>query len=528
MSDTNEKMTFGKIERRQERNRQEATKKKKRTIITVLVIVALVVAFAGAMFLNSGYIRRNFPALTVGGVDFSAAEFDFFFTHAIFNHQQAVFDQMGGLFPGMVPDPNWPLSRQIQNETTGETWADFFEDLTIRQMTELVELYLEAGEYGYVLREESREAMEEHIEMLMMEAEMFGESFNSYLRSIFGRSVNERVFRSMTEFVTTANSFNEYMWNAFTYTAEELEEFYEENRNLLDNFSYRVFLVRAETVNIADFESTEEFDEAREQALEDARVQAAEIAAGIETEEDFIAAALAFDENEFGDPRSTLRVLPGEWLNIFYGPWLQDPARVSGDTTTEDTTTGTQVLFFIERDPNEYRMVEMRQILFMREQSWAMDFDEIEDEDARQEAMDMFAQAEMLADMDAMHRASAVYDLFVEGGATLELLLELMAEHSDDPAPGGLYTDISKVVTQNKMVPEIEEWLFAPGRDIGDFALIRTEDFGYHLVFLYGFGESYRDFIADERLRATDHSEWFETIEPVGNAKRWAFFLTSH
>ncbi|MCL2402214.1 MAG: hypothetical protein FWC90_06185 [Oscillospiraceae bacterium] len=527
MSETNEKMTFGKIERRQARSRQEETKKKRVRLISILVIVALAIAFSGALFLNSNYIRRNFPAVTVGGRDFTAAEFDFFFIHAYFDYQQAVVDQMGGFVPGMMPEPGWPLRSQIQNHTTGETWADFFNDLTITQIAELVELYSAAMDYGYVLRDGSRAVMDEEIEMLMMMAEWEGISFTAHLRNIYGRSVNERVFREMSEFMFTANSFNEYMWDTFAYTPEALSEFYEENIDMFDNFTYRIFLFRAETVNMVDFESTEEFEEAREQALESARVQAAAIAAGIETEEDFIAAASAFDDIEFGEPDSTLRVFPGEWLGGVYGPWMRDPSRTFGDITTEDIPTGTHVIFFINRDSNEYRMVDMRQILFSREQSMFIDFDDIEDDDARQEAMDMFQQMEMQAEMDVRLRAEAVYNLFVEGGATEELLLELMAEHSDDHTEGGLYTDISKVITQNKLVPEIEEWLFAPGRDIGDFALIRTEDFGYHLVFFTGFGESYRDFIADARMRDRDHAEWFENLEPVGNARRWAFFLTS-
>jgi hypothetical protein len=527
MSETNEKMTFGKIERRQARNQQEESKKKRFRIVTILVIVALVLAFSGAMFLNSNYIRRNFPALTVGGRDFTAAEFDFFFIHAYFDYQQAVTDQMGGFVPGLMPEPGWPLRSQIQNHETGATWADFFNDLTITQITELVELYSAAMEYGYVLRDESRAVMEEEIEMLMMMAEWEGNSFATHLRNVYGRSVNERIFREMSEFMFTANSFNEYMWGAFEYTPAELADFYEENKDLFDNFTYRVFLVRAEAVNMADFDSTEDFEEAREQALDAARVQAAEIVAGIRTEEDFIAAARAFDEAEFGEPDSTLRVFPGEWLGGVYGPWLRDSSRTFGDITTEDIPTGTHVIFFMERDPNDYRMVDMRQILFARQQSMFIDFDEIEDENARQEAIDMFEQTEIQAEMELRQRAEAVYNLFVEGGATEELLLELILEHSDDHTPGGLYTDISKVITQNKLVPEVEEWLFAPGRAVGDFELIRTEDFGYHLIFFTGFGESYRDFIADARMRDRDHAEWFENLEPVGNARRWAFFLTN-
>jgi len=317
--------------------------------------------------------------------------------------------------------------------------------------------------------------------------------------------MNEETFLRLAGIMFTANSFAEYMSETFSYTPEALNEFYEENRDLFDNFTYRIFLYSAELQEPDDFPTTEEFEAAREEALNVARQQAQTLAGTIGSQEEFIEAARDFREDLFGEPDSTLRVHPGEWLDgLDYADWLRDPARRYGDVTTADFVNGTYVIYFIDRDPNDYNMVNMRQILISRENVQIENFDGVDDP--------IFQDLIYQVEREASQRANAVLDLFIAGGATEELLIELMAEHSDDTTPGGLYEDISKVATQSKLVSEIEEWLFAPGRQVGDFELIRTADFGYHLVYVTGFGMNYRDFIADSRMRTRDHTAWLESI----------------
>ena len=103
-----------------------------------------------------------------------------------------------------------------------------------------------------------------------------------------------------------------------------------------------------------------------------------------------------------------------------------------------------------------------------------------------------------------------------------------MADYPDDTTEGGFYDKISKSASQNKMVPEIEDWLFADGRQYGDYELIRTEDYGYHLVFFMGYGERLCDFLADSGMRTRDYNAWKESLAPVEATKRWAFTLTSN
>ena len=75
------------------------------------------------------------------------------------------------------------------------------------------------------------------------------------------------------------------------------------------------------------------------------------------------------------------------------------------------------------------------------------------------------------------------------------------------------------------MVPEIEEWLFTPGRQVGDFALVETEAFGYHLLYFTGYGDRYCDYLADTKLRNADYQTWDDSLETFEVAKHWAFMF---
>ena len=503
-----------KNERKKAVAENERRASKKTTRIAILIIAVLAVLFAGALYLNSNYIRRTLPAVTVGGRDFSASEYDYFFSTSLFRYQQTVWEAAPDFAHALLPQQGVPLRNQIQNHETGGTWADFIHVQTVEMISNIVQLYNAARDYGFVLTDAARYDMEQ--EILAFQEEIFhelqGRTFEDNLRVLYGRGMNEAAFRELYEFIFTAGSFSEHMRDSFTFTQHDLDEYYEENRDNLDNFTFRQFVVWAEIYDFDDEDNIEAaFDEARRVALE--------ISTGIGSHDTFITAAFNFDPFSFGEPDSTLRMLPGSELEETYASWMQDSTRTYGDMLTVDDVNGVAIIMFADRDGNDYRMAEMRQILIMREQVWPWMFEEGEEDPE-------YIEATESAEREMRERASTVYELFTAGGATEALLIELMDEHSDDFVPGGHYTEITKMHGHNKMVPEIEDWLFAPGRSVGDFALIETH-FGYHLVYFSGHGKIFRDFLADSSLRNTSHGEWIDGFGMLSVDRRWGLRLTS-
>jgi len=520
MSVANDKK-IEKAKRREERTRKEQQEKRRLRIISIIVIVVLAVLISGAVFINSKYIRRSLTAISVGGVNFSAAEFDFFYNSTASEYSEYMTSQLGDYASAYLPTSGKSHASQIYDPETGETWADFFTAYTIEKVSSQVQYYNSAKANGFTMPDEAREAIDNEIDTYKLYADMYGISLDTFIQTYIGVNLNEKVIRNVLEFIYTASSYAESVRDSFTYTDQEIAACYAENKESMDSITYRYFLVYKETVSESDYETHEEYDEANASALEEASAIAAEIITRVNSEEDFINEAREYDPETYLRDGSTLRTYPGSWLSSDYKEWLLDENREYGDVFTADMSNGTYVVLFINRDPNEYRMVSMNQILISRQ--------ELDMDDYEEGASDpVYLEAFKLVDDAAKANAEDVMNLFVEGGATKEKLIELMADHSDDTAPEGYYDLISKNSANNKMVAEIEEWLFAPERQVGDYKLIRTEDYGYHLVYFDGFGDRYCDYLADTKLRDADYSAWEEGLAPVEAVKHWAYIFRSN
>ena len=519
MSGTFDKRSDG-ASRREARAQKERLEKRKTRIIAVSVITVLAVLFAGALFINSKYSRRTLAAISIGGVNFSAAEFEYFYINAFHEYREYLTNTFGEYADSMLPPTQSPPFINQINQDTGEPWSETFIELAVANISKLVQVYSLAVKAGFVLPPDAREELDSGIDMFMMEAAAYGYTFDNYLQLIYGPNFNESAFRRVAEISALASEYSLYMRDSFEYSQADKDAYYKENKDTLDLFTFRYFFIRAETPDQDDFETTEEYDAAVEEALAEAIRLAEEAIDMIETEDDFLEAAKGYDEEQFGEPDSTRRVYPGSWLGTTYGPWLMEPERVYGDLYTTDISTGAYVVLFIERDPNEYKMTSMRQILILRDEIDADDFF------GGEEDPDYLIAVEA-ADAAARAQADALWDLFVSGGKTEDLLLELMPDYSDDPTEGGFYEQISKDASQIKLVEELEDWLFDPVRKFGDAEMIRTEMYGYHLMFFMGHGDRYCDFVADTQMRDRDHTAWIEALEPVDAVRRWAFVLVS-
>jgi len=511
-----------KASRKLELNKKEEKAKRKSRIIAVSIISALILVSALAIIFNSNFIRRTLPVVTIDGVSFSAAEFEFFFysEYMDYANMMSQFQGMGG----SMPDPNRSLTTQIFNMETGETWADILLDATYARMAHLVSLHNAAKEANFELTAEHYEIIDHDV--LRLEAQAITNvpqiPFDTYLQRMYGNSMNESVYRKLQEFIAVAMFYSEDVRDSFQLTQNDLDAYYAERKDELDVFNYRMFILGSAAFMEEDYETDEDRDAARVIATEQAHTRAAEIAATITSEDDFINAARDFGEF-YDDPESTLRMMQAQRLDEDTRIWLQDSARKPGDVTVINTEHGGNIMYFISHDDNSYNMASMRQILFSRP------FINPESYPEGELDSDYLAALE-LADAELQERAETVFAKFKEAGATEEALIELMGEHSDDTTQGGFYSDISKFPYQGtnistmKVVAEIEEWLFADNRAVSDYELIYTKDFGYHLIYFPGFGEQFSRIMADDMLRTEKHSEWLESL-PVGQPVKHAAFM---
>ena len=505
-----------KASRKIAQTQKEIKEKKKKRTRTVIILVVLALVAAIAITINSSFIRRTLPVVTIDGRGFNTAEFEYFF-NAEYNDFAEDLQQQG--LEVFLPDPARPLSEQIYDNQTGMTWAQFITEKTMANLSEITAMYNMAKAAGFVLTQEQTDEIDMELEMIAFQAMISGfPTSDSLLQRMFGNSMNERIFRNILEFLFTARYYSEHIRESFSYTQDSLAAYYAENKDELDVYNFRVLDIYIDMM--VDF--IDDDDELID-TPEAAREKALQIADGIITEEDFLEAAR---DQAWGDfsPDATLLRMQGGWLDdeeIF--AWLTDDSRSYGNVTVIDVDYGSMIIFFISRDDNSYRTKGFRQILISREQIDPMDFP---DGTADPEYLDALEDAEELID----ERAELVYALFEAMGRSEQALLDLMEEHSDDPSEGGLYTDITKLPYQSayiqtmRVVKEIEEWLFDENRQPGDSELILTEAFGYHLVYFTGEGGTFSDMMAEDRMRTRDHNAWAAAI-PLGSASKTAAFI---
>jgi hypothetical protein len=524
-----------KAQRREDRNKREQQAKMKTRRITIIVTVVFVLLVSTAAFINSRFVRRSPAAINIGGISFSAVEYDYYFSITYNNYTNEMISQFGDLAYafGFLPIQGQPHAAQIRDIETGETWEDFFYSATIRELSNMVQIYNSAIADGFVLEYDIRQAIDEELEMFKEYARMSG-TFESFYYENFGvLNMNESTLRRIMTFLMTVSSYRSHISDSFVFSETQKSDYYSENKDNFDNITFRIIYIEHEIDYSIEIETDEEYEEMNEAARAEAGERAAMIAESIDSEESFIVAAAEYDELLYADPDSTLiKDYPGGWLKTAaieeVAQWLLDSARENGDCAAINTFDSTFVIFYIDRDTNQYRLTEMRQILVLREEvHYFMYTDGVDDPE--------YIEAFENADIKAREKAQEIVNLFEQGDATEEKLLELMSEYSDDSTEGGYYDSIPK----GQMVSEIDSWLFSPVRRVGDYELIETEAYGYHFVYFMGHGERYSEYLAVEGiydmnreykvvsgLRENEFDAWRDTLEPVEVVRRWAFFFT--
>ncbi len=181
----------------------------------------------------------------------------------------------------------------------------------------------------------------------------------------------------------------------------------------------------------------------------------------------------------------------GSNLTTTYADWLKDPARKEGDTTIIEGDSGYTVLYFLGRSDNDYSTVNVRHILIKAVAS--------EDGSYTDEAKDA-----------ALDKITALKLEWEEGAATESSFAQLANANSEDPGSntvGGLYENVYK----NQMVDTFNDFIYAEGRKTGDTGIVfNSSATGYHLIYFAGYGDNYRDVLADAALRDADYSAWKE------------------
>lgn len=464
---------------------EEAKKNRKFYTACIVFIIVLAIVVAAAALINSDITTTMTTAIEIGDTKYSPAEFSYFYRSAV-SSTYANLVQSYGDMAAYILNTSTSLEEQTSMYGDGtQTWADYFYNTAIVDLTNLTVLYDAAIEEGYTLSDEDKAAIDADVayyEEVAM-ANGYG-NLETFLSINFGKGFDEKLLREIAEKQYIASAFSLDLDAKFEYSDEEIEKYYSDNADDFDFVKYHYYFVGTSSEAFANMS-----DDEKVAAAHEAAALIADSASGIEFTKKVYNFVPEGTKSLYEKAESTMTITQGQSVSDTYKAWVMDASRAEGDTTVIDAEGGSYALMFVSRNDNHYELVDVRHILIPA----------LADENGE------FTE-EALAEAKA--EAERIYALWQEN-PTEDNFAALAEEYSQDESSatdGGLYRE----VYQDYMVEEFNNFLFHEGKVPGDTGIVYGSNgsyAGYHIMYFSAVGDVFSDRIADSAMRAEDYNE---------------------
>lgn len=487
----------GHVDPRVEREAKEAKEQKKSRLLYGGIAVLFVIVAAAVLLYNSGIFQRSATALTVDGKDFTAAEVDYYYYSALNSVASSQYSSILGLststsLKSQTINSTAKMLLQISDE--GDiTWDEYLKDQAKTNLTQRYLLSEKAKAEGITFDDDMKAELNDTLDQITANAKQNGGyTLSAYLKLLYGSNMTVSTFKSLFEMDELASHYVQEYVDGLTYTDDELEACYEADKNSFDvtDFEYISFTATAASTTDSDgntVEATDEEKAAAKQAAEDAAADAAKRYAAGESLEDIAAS--------YEDIAKYTHQDNGTYADTDLVNWAFDADRTEGDTTTIQTDSNVYFALFHSRSRQDYKLVNVRHILFLADAS-SLD-KESETYEADVAALEETAHA----------NAEKALKEWQDGGATAELFAQMATEQSEDTGSasnGGLYEGITK---STNFVQPFLDWCFADGRQVGDAGVVDSS-YGSHVMYLDSFGEPYWKTLAENQLKNDAYDTW--------------------
>lgn len=423
-----------------------------------IVCIVLVVALSGvSLLLNSTWPHKNLTAATIGDYKLTPADYNYYYKQAYV----AMAQQFGENSSNMM-----------------SFFGDSIMASALRDAQTIYAAYDLALKAGYTLTEEEQTEIDETISMFEETSGYMGyKNADEYLAYAYGKGCDTENYRNFFKVTMLAQRYMEDQLDAYTASEADTKAYYEAHRNEIDLLTYRQYLIPV----------TETRDLAAAQAAADKMVQDA---IADEASFDKHAYELADETNKpaYAEEGSTIltgirpSLMTEGYVDAAVAEWLGDLNRKKGDTATivKGDQSGVFVLYFLERDVHNYNARDLRAIYV----SVAAD--------AAEETWN-----------SAKEEAQGYLDEYLKSDKTAEAFGKIADDHSDAALPGGLTENVGK----QDINYEVNTWLYAPERKVGDVDMVKAAD-GYYILMYCGDGDNYWNVLMD----ATMDSQYFEKM----------------
>ncbi len=351
---------------------------KKRTKITIIAVIiflfASLVAFVYQYF--SKYMSINGTYMTVYSIDFSNAEYKYFYNEAIYEYMEANASLLD--YTGLMVGVDY--SKQYRDKDNNVTWADYFSDKAMEKLENIALLCKSADEANYIYDEEKINAYIADIKDNLSErAHEIEQSLDEYIGQAYISGAEYNDIKPAIEKQAKAETYKQYIKENIEYTTEDIFKYYDENSKKYDIVDFRAIVIStteymnklSSDYNRNDYDSDDSLKEAvYDAATKQVESDAESIFENVKSEDDFIKYAEKYASEEVrnsseGEDISLNKNIDYSSANMVYKDWLFDDARTYGSMCLmkEEQSGNYYVLFFINRSKNRNSSITYEQIL---------------------------------------------------------------------------------------------------------------------------------------------------------------------
>ncbi len=485
-------------------------------VVVMALILAIAVTVGTTQFItNSGIREKNTTALTVGSHELSNADLNYFYIDTVNNF----YSQNGSYAAFFGLDVTKPLNEQFFDETSGQTWADYFLESAKDTAASVYAMSDAAKAEGFTLTEEQTANIDSIISNFSLYAGLYGYADGeSYVKAMYGKGATIEGVRNYVELSMLSDAYSTAHKENLSFEDADLRAAEAENFNKYSAFSYNYYYLAASrfleggtTAEDGTTTYTEEEEAASLAAAEEAAK--AVVSAEITSVEDLDAAIAALSVNaESTSAKSTAYTdYSYDAIDEDLISWLTDSGRKEGDVsviankTTSTDENGNEVtevlgyfvIYFHNVNDNVFALKNVRHILVGFEGGTADEYGNTTYSDEEKAT--------------AKEAAEALLAEWKSGEATEDSFAAMATEKTTDTgsaANGGLYENIYP----GQMVDPFEDWCYDAGRKAGDTGIVETT-YGYHVMYFSGDSDlTYRDYQINEDLVDAAQNEWYTGI----------------
>lgn len=420
------------------RNEEAAKRKKRKSTVRGLAVTVCAVVLIIVGFFAYSSISEGMCYLKVDEQNISKDEFNFYYTR--------MEEQCYSTYAVYGLDTSAPLEAQQYAE--GVTWKDYAEQMATEELVRIKALVKDAKANDF--KGDIEEDFDTYEKSMAKSAKEAGVSEDAYYEDTFGLDKSDA--EDYIKEYLLATAWESEINDKNNPTDDEIEKFYNENKNNYDLVSYYVTTVTAEGASADNSDA----------AMATAKAEAQKKLDSVEKDGEFV---------EYGFINSMTTKL---------GEWLFDEARKAGDAAVveETDTTVCYAVKFVNRRKGTDITRDIRSIITSDEK-----FDE-----------------------------EAVLKEWQNGEKTEESFIKLVKEYTEETsAKDGLYEGVSKagmLAGSEADMKELVQWIFASGRKEGDATSCELSDGTKYVVYYKGENEEDYKYNIREALKSEKTLEW--------------------